>query len=1503
VLSIHCPSCNSIDITFRQKTRELFCGSCGYWWIEIYYPGIAPSKDKHAIKNEIPPVGTTGRKQKGKGSSLKDNSCNSCSISKERKRFKIFLSYGHDEYVIYARKIKFLLEKRGHEVWFDIERIKAGKDWEQYIEDGLKDCDKVVLLMTPHSIRREKLGKARSSGGFCLNEIAKALEQQRPIIPVLLATLSDGIPTSICRIQYLDLRDAIPIGTNEEKFYALFDRLVEAIEHDKIDFEGGQARLIRYLKPIDFNADISPHITHFFGRKWILDLIKKWLNDEPHSKFLTLYGGPGIGKTAIAAYLSHWSNVYAFHLCIHGHADKGDPRRAILSIAYQLAQHIPEYESIIQKTDLETKVLDNAKTLCDVLLVQPLSHLANTPKQDILILIDGIDEATYDGVNEIAELLLDLYEKTPRWIRFLITSRPEGDIVSLLGFSSSCIIREDGAENLKDLKEYLQFYLDQRKIKYTENEINVILAKSEGIFLYIIWILREIDEKTLDISAPDSFPQGLSGVYRDFFKRKFPRITEYKKKIKPILECICAQQAPIPLGMIDIALQISSFERDQRLIQIGSLFPIKSESGCQRLLYTISPFHKTVINWLCGTDDKTGYPIANTYAIDIHQGHVRMAYGCKKVLSHPGIELVEYSSLHYPIHLLYSNNTRELGKVLQDISYIGRVWEKNSYAIRRCLIFLEKNQDPNYIQKLFSNICSSPDSFSKENIILCINILSLLSFYDETIMLLKSLIRRYYQDYDNPQVVPLLNALQELFIKKGKYNEFFLFLRESGIHISYLSNPYNYSQYLSIKAVQYGYQFQIKRSYLCYCEQYIIGDELKDESLKQISRINQGPWLYYLGGIENYLRLLKLYAEREEKARRNLTKDDLADCLNVIGLILYHLDYYDVSLQVLNEAEIVSTEVGNRYSHQFILGNKALVLEELGDYNQALRLLGEQEKICSEIGINDSYQRCLSQQADIYFSTGNLKLSLEKTESQESACRELNNYLFLKISLERKRKILSSMGESGVISDLDKKISEITSIIEDQKKISTSAETGELREDRLPLVTIGFEEGIDSNIVTVIFSTIRDFILSLSILDITEGDIVSVFYSPPVLQEQSEEWKTGFYPVMNSMKNGIITILVTHADLWDEDPSPRSLFSASIAFHTAVFSLKRFEYADKKKIRENMEKMAYKVFSMATGIETCSDQGCFLSYHRSLEDFDKNSSLCALCREKIIKKLTFFADSRILAESSSCLWDTERNPDSGNENAEEDTVPMSSFSTLSTGKFFFKGSYKYQQYDVVYRICQKIEALSKKGTVQERLDLCSRALDLVPTYGSLYLKRAIIALNCSDYHQYLNQIVTDCSHAITFIPRSKNAFLTRGKAYARLGKIEESECDYQFALKIDPGDIIVALNLMEILICNGQYPKAISLYTSHVSNISGKVNQLIAESLLLISYALSGIDPPPEGTRYLSDMSIIIDDISVWCTLEIDRYLRTLENNNFSKIRLQNAMMVQNKFKTHIAEN
>src|SRR5262249_20108782 len=160
-------------------------------------------------------------------------------------------------------------------------------------------------LLTPHSVRRPD--------GYCLNEIARALGRGLRIIPLMV--VDSEPPLSICRIQWLDMRECIPINEKEGFYTPKFARLLKALEENQLDFEGTQQRLLTHLQPLEFDADIPRHVPKFTGRHWVFDAIQRWLAPPPKQRVFWITGGPGVGKTALSAVLSsRYLEVAALHL-------------------------------------------------------------------------------------------------------------------------------------------------------------------------------------------------------------------------------------------------------------------------------------------------------------------------------------------------------------------------------------------------------------------------------------------------------------------------------------------------------------------------------------------------------------------------------------------------------------------------------------------------------------------------------------------------------------------------------------------------------------------------------------------------------------------------------------------------------------------------------------------------------------------------------------------------------------------------------------------------------------------------------------------------------------------------------------------------------------------------------------------------------------------------------------------------------------------------------------
>jgi WD40 repeat protein len=570
--------------------------------------------------------------------------------------FRIFLSYGHDEYADLARKLKQDLESRGHEVWFDEQQLLPGADWETHIEQGLEwaasdpERGRVILLMTPHSVRRPD--------GYCLNELSRAISRGLPIVPVMVVWAEP--PLSICRIQWLDLRDCVPLGVQPAAYGRKLDLLTGAIDRKQISFEGVQARLMALLDPLPFEAEINEHLARFVGRDWIFGRIDAWLGDAHAEKIFWVTGEPGAGKTALAAKLASVRlEIAAVHFCRAGHTQKSDPRRCVLSIAYQLATQLPEYEDRLNALPLQAIIAESdAGTLFDRLILQPLSANFPDPKRTLIVLIDALDEATHEGRNALAGFLAAEFPKTPPWLRLFITSRPDPEVMYPLQGITAFPIDAASAQNEADIRAFLRRELRSHLLDIRDPDamLDRIIERSEGSFLYAEWLRKEVMAGRLSLAAPDALPQGLAGVYAQFAARQWPDVAAFRKDIGPALDIVAAAREPLSLGFLGELNGWSERQQNDFENALGSLFTVTDSR--------IQPFHKSLIDWL--TDRRKAGP----YFVSAADGNAELTKYCWREFQQRPLALSEYTRNHLPAHLIVDQRWDDIESVLTNLAFL-----------------------------------------------------------------------------------------------------------------------------------------------------------------------------------------------------------------------------------------------------------------------------------------------------------------------------------------------------------------------------------------------------------------------------------------------------------------------------------------------------------------------------------------------------------------------------------------------------------------------------------------------------------------------------------------------------------------------------------------------------------------------------------------------------------------------------------------------------------------
>lgn len=606
---------------------------------------------------------------------------------------RIFLSYGHEppEHVEVARRIKKDLESRGHSVWYDCDKLNASREWAKDIEHAIVASDRVLLIMTPHSVRRGNPIAApddpSSKDGYCLNEIAKAVERNKLIVPIMLAWLDQGPPLSICRIQWLDMRDCVPLRQKHACYEARFPQLVKALENGRLDAEGEWAYVVQHLRPLDFIGQMQRHITRFEGREWVLGrqgAIAKWIDNPEGSHVFWIIGDPGTGKSAIATQLSHHGgDVAAIHFCVHGHDDFTHPGRALLSIAYHLANRLHGYYAYLLRLDLDAEARKNTYTLFHNLLVAPLVRLDRTPgferPRALLVVIDGLDEATTaDGKNAFAEFIAAHWGETPPWLRLLVTSQNDPAVRRHLFHveAQSLLLDSASEQHLEDVRTVIRRALPEAPgaPDALDSAVEAVVRKSEGSVLCACLLADELKRGGLTPKALEALPRGLAGYYQQWFPRHFPDVSVYNAVFRPILEAVCAARAPLPVQFLAAATQVDCAEARRRLESLAVLFPIRTGPSSSDASDTVGPYHRSVCQWLTTERNGGGFYLAGDYRIDPAAGNSRLASaGWREFTENPG-RMSEYARACLPTHLREAGRWGELLQLVasRDVGLIER---------------------------------------------------------------------------------------------------------------------------------------------------------------------------------------------------------------------------------------------------------------------------------------------------------------------------------------------------------------------------------------------------------------------------------------------------------------------------------------------------------------------------------------------------------------------------------------------------------------------------------------------------------------------------------------------------------------------------------------------------------------------------------------------------------------------------------------------------------------
>ena len=633
-----CPFCGSEDIYYSKKRRIYVCEDCDKTFSE---PQLSVRQKQEQSKAGL----------------------------------DLFFSYGHDKNRVLVERIKRDLEKRGHHVWIDTNEIKAGDHWRKDILNGVMRSSNVIAFLSEHSTRNP---------GVCLDELKIAVCVKGANIKTILLEPENRIrqPATLSDIQWLDMSEwadirRVSLEQFESWYQKKFEDLCNAIEaDDTFELNGEIHTLKEKLSPyLNTEKEYRLLSKEFYGRKWVEDYIEDW-QDRQQTKTLVIYGKPGSGKSAFCVNYSHYnSDVYGCFLCEWNSEFSINPHQLIRTMAFRLATKIPDYRKLLlhQLEHIDNNLSEmKDDALFEFLLSYPLNHLVDGGRETGMIIVDGLDEAEKDGSNPLAAVFARCVERLPRWIRFIFTSRPEKNVISLFESAKTLDLVDDMPAGYNDIMAYLlrALSVELKSIPNRLEALKKICELSEGVFLYAELLVDDVKNGAIKLSSPGSFPRGLSDFYRLSMERKF-RNGDNFEKIKSFLELLVVSDS-VPEQIVINACNYSKYVYLSNLDLVGSW--VNRQEGQYPALQFM---HKSVADWF--TDEVR----SGRYYVDKKQGALLLARFCKQYIIDSSESnkdtsnyLLDFAREHVSMYYILSEAFAELEQfLLMQLSKLSPYWK------------------------------------------------------------------------------------------------------------------------------------------------------------------------------------------------------------------------------------------------------------------------------------------------------------------------------------------------------------------------------------------------------------------------------------------------------------------------------------------------------------------------------------------------------------------------------------------------------------------------------------------------------------------------------------------------------------------------------------------------------------------------------------------------------------------------------------------------------------
>ncbi|MBC7226280.1 MAG: AAA family ATPase [Thermoflexales bacterium] len=301
----------------------------------------------------------------------------------------------------------------------------------------------------------------------------------------------------------------------------------------------------------------------FAGRAWLEADLDRFLSEHERGVWV-LVGEAGVGKTTFLAHLVRERRY--LHFFAEQAPGEAGVTRALQSLAAQLVARY-RLEPYADRDALSPSQAAYPDFL-ERLLRMAAERLAAGER--LVIVVDALDEA---GVGPNRNVL-GLPKVLPKGVYLILSQRPVNVPLHVDPYPVCVDLRAGDARNLADVEAYLRGVARRPAIAgqlrargYAEDHfVQALREKSAGNWMYLAYVVREIEENRrhpLDLAR---LPVGLAGYYAEYWGRWRAR-PEWDRLYAPLAATLAAAREMVTPEMLARWAGLEADHRLRRLLQ------------------------------------------------------------------------------------------------------------------------------------------------------------------------------------------------------------------------------------------------------------------------------------------------------------------------------------------------------------------------------------------------------------------------------------------------------------------------------------------------------------------------------------------------------------------------------------------------------------------------------------------------------------------------------------------------------------------------------------------------------------------------------------------------------------------------------------------------------------------------------------------------------------------------------------------------------------------------